>query len=137
MAACEASLGIQIPTRRLAMMRSALLLLTLCVLLPGCGGATSQLPPFEGYWRKYDDEHGGFVEFKSGQIRLGDQTGSRSGPYTFTAASQEEPLYRMHAKFSDGPQDLQLHYEGDTIHLISDKVSGMYEIIVELVPIER
>jgi hypothetical protein len=48
-------------------------------------------------------------------------------------------LDRVHADLPDGKEDFQLYCESDTINLISDddKVEGMYEIIVELVPIER
>jgi hypothetical protein len=111
----------------------------MCVLFAGCGGNTSQPPLFEGHWRKYEDERGGFVEFKNGQVTLGDKNGSRSGWYTFEAASEEVPLYRVHADLSDGREDFQLYYDSDTINLISDDdtVEGMYEQIVELVPIER
>jgi hypothetical protein len=45
----------------------------------------------------------------------------------------------VRADLPSGKEEFQLYCEYDTINLIGgdDKVEGMYEIIVELVPIDR
>ncbi|MCA9058803.1 MAG: hypothetical protein KDA85_09895 [Planctomycetaceae bacterium] len=121
------------------MMRSALLPLAICLLLSGCGASTCEPAPFDGYWRRYDDENGAFVEFRKGRITLGDKSVSESGEFRFESVGDDEPLYQVRAEFPNGPVSFQVYYESDTIELISDddSIGGLYEIIVELVPNER
>ena len=108
------------------------------IAFTGCGAADPSPPPFTGHWRKYEGENGEFVEFKNGQITLGDKSGSQTGNYTYQPADETEPLYRVEAVFPSGTRNFQLYYESDTIDLLSDdkRVEGMYEIIVQLAPIQ-
>ena len=58
----------------------------------------------------YDDDAGHFITFDGGAITLGDKTASRSGTFVFELASDQEPLYDVHAEFSDEQLKFQLYY---------------------------
>ena len=120
-------------------MKHTLLLLTAVITFAGCSDTDGLSAPFEGHWRKYDDDKGRFIEFEGGMVTLGDKHDSRSGKFTFEAASEQEPLYTVTAGFSDESVSFQLYYESDTISLmgIDDQIDGLYEIIIELVPIDQ
>ncbi len=121
------------------MTRYVWLIPILCSLLMGCGSTASKAPPFEGHWRKFDDESGRFVDFKLDRITIGNKKGSSFGGFEFTKVNEEEPLYDVRADMPDGTKQFQLYYEGDTISLIGfyEDSDGLYEIIVELAPIEE
>ncbi len=122
----------------MAPIRSLLLLPMLSVvLMTGCQGATEPAAPFTGHWRMYEDPQKRFVTFESNSITLGDPKNSRKGTFTFELTSDQEPLYQVEATFPDGKQSFQLYYERDTIDLLGDeRIQGMYEIIIQVVPAE-
>lgn len=109
------------------------------MLLLGCiGGQQSDPPPFEGRWRKYEDEEGRFVEFNNGKITIGDNSTSSSGDFQFEIANDAEPLYDIRAVLPAETLEFELYYEKDTISLFFDddkELEGLYEINFNVVPV--
>jgi len=115
------------------MMKSTMLFAA-CLMLLSCGSPPSQPAPFEGHWRKYDDETGKFIDFKEDQVTLGDKQDSRNGSFTYEAVNEVEPLFNIRVFISGEEETFQLYYERDTISLISEnaELEGLYEINFQL-----